>query len=188
MVDITAQVAALTAANAALQGQVANLQPGGTVPTSAAFARTPAFMGQSDLLDFRKKTYVSVYAESKGPVFEEDKQFNVKKETLGPFLKRLHMKTTHQGWNNPSNTQQIALFDITHNGAVIAIDITKSDGRIDLTELWTQCGQFMTGADAQHQANQNNQMVQMSIWNLITMRAQQSLAQHESEYTLGGII
>ena len=80
------------------------------------------------------------------------------------------------------------MFNITHNGAVIAINITKSYGRIDITELWNQCEKFMTGADAQHQANQNNQMMQMSIWDSITMRAQQILTQHEPDYTLGGII
>ena len=31
-------------------------------------------------------------------------------------------------------------------------------------------------------------MMQVSICNSLTMRAQQSLAQHESEYTLGGLI
>ncbi len=46
----------------------------------------------------------------------------------------------------------------------------------------------MTGADAQHQANQNNQMMQVSIWDLLTMRTQQSLAQYKSEYTFGGVI
>ncbi len=79
------------------------------------------------------------------------------------------------------------MFDITHNGAVIAINITKSYGRIDLTKLWTQCIRFMTGANAQHRASQNNQMMQTCIWDLLTMRAQQSLTQHESDYTLGGI-
>jgi hypothetical protein len=66
----------------------------------------------------------------------------------------LHKKATDQGWNNPNNTQQILLFNITHNGEVIAIDITKSYGHIALTELWIQCGQFMTGADAEQGANQ----------------------------------
>ncbi len=47
-------------------------------------------MGQTDLLDFRKKADLSVYAESKRPVFKRDKRFNVKTEILGPFLKRLH--------------------------------------------------------------------------------------------------
>ncbi len=41
----------------------------------------------------------------------------------------------------------------------------------------------MTGADAQHQANQDNQMMQVSIWDLLTMRAQQSLARYKLEYT-----
>jgi hypothetical protein len=181
MVDLLAQMVAL-------QGQVANLQPGITSPTPAIYARTPALMGKSDLLDFRKKADLNVYTEGKSPILEGDKQFDVKTETLGPFLKKLHMKATNEGWNNPSNTQQIAMLNITHNGAVIAINITKSYGYIGLTKLRTQCRRFMTGADTQHQANQNNQMIQTSIWDLLTMRAQQSLTQHESDYTLGGVI
>ena len=75
MVYLLAQMAALTAANAALQGQVANLQPGITEPTFVIYARTPALIGQSDLLDFRKKVNLSVYAEGKSPIFEGDKQY-----------------------------------------------------------------------------------------------------------------
>ena len=81
-------------------------------------------------------------------MFEGDERVDVKTETLGPFLKRLHKKSTKQGWNDANNLQQIALFDVTHNGAFIKIDITKSYSRIKVTELWTHCGQFMTGADA----------------------------------------
>ena len=124
---LVTQVAALTAENAALQH------------TAAIYARTPALMGHSDLLDFRKKADMNVYTEGNSPILEGDKQFDVKTETLGPFLKKLHMKAANKGWNDPSNTQQIALFNINHNGAVIAINITKSYGRIDLTKLWTQC-------------------------------------------------
>ena len=98
-------------------------------------------------------------------------------EMLGPFLKRLHKKATDQGWNYANNLQQIATFDVTHNGALIKINITKSYGRIEVTELWTQCGQFMTGAEAQHRANQSNQMMQVNIWDLLTMWALQSLTQ-----------
>ena len=165
MIDLMTQLAALAAANATLQGQVTNLQPGVQAPTSASFARTPAFMGQMDLLNFRKKANLSIYAEGKSPVFEGDEQFDVKTENLGPFLslKRLHKKATDQGWNNANNPQQIALFNITHNGTIIAINITKSYGRIELTELWIQCGRFMTRVDAQHQGNENNQMMQVSI-------------------------
>ena len=152
MVNVLAQLAALTAANAALQGQVSNLQPVVPAPTSMAFARTPAFMGQTDLLDFKKKANLSIYAEGKSPVFEGDKRYDVKTETLGPFLKRLHKKATDQGWNNLANPHQIALFNVMHNDAVVVIDITKSYGRIDLNELRAKCGQFMTGVDAQHQA------------------------------------
>ena len=188
MVDLLSQLTTLSASNAALQGQVSTLQAGAQAPTSTSFARTPVLMGQTDLLDSRKKADLSIYAEGKNPVFEGDDRFDVKTETLGPFLKRLHRKATDQGWNNANNPQQIALFNITHNGALTTIDITKSYGCIEVTKLWIQCGRFMTGVDAQHQANQNNQMMQVSIWDSLTMRAQQSLAQYESEYTFGGVI
>ena len=135
MVNLLSQLTALAASNVALQGQVATLQVGAQAPASTSFARTPAFMGQMDLLDFRKKADLSIYAECKSPVFEGDKHFNVNTETLGPFLKRLHKKSTYQGWNNANNPQQIALFNITHNGALTTIDITKSYGHIEVTKL-----------------------------------------------------
>ena len=126
MVELLTQLTALAASNAALQGQVASLQSGAQAPAPKSFARTPAFMGQTDLLDFRKKADLSVYSEGKSPVFKGDERFNVKTETRGPFLKRLHKKATDKGWNDANNPQQIALFDVTHNGALIKIDITKS--------------------------------------------------------------
>ena len=67
MIKLMAQLAALAAANVTLQGQVTNLQPGVQIPTSASFSRTPALMGQTDLLNFRKKAYLSIYAEGKIP-------------------------------------------------------------------------------------------------------------------------
>ena len=73
-------MAALAAENSALQGQVANLQPRITAPTTAIYARTPALMGHSDLLDFRKKAELNVYTEGKSPILEGDKQFDVKTE------------------------------------------------------------------------------------------------------------
>ena len=91
-------------------------------------------MGQTYLLDFKKKANLSIYAEGKSPVFEGDERLDVKMETLGLFLKRLHKKETDQGLNDPNNAQQIVLFNIMHNGAAIVIDITKSYGRIDLEE------------------------------------------------------
>ena len=122
-------------------------------------------------------------------MFEGDKRFNVEMETLGPFLKRLHKKATDRGWNDANNPQQIALFDVMYNSALIKFDITKSYGRIKVTKLWTQCGRFMTGTDAQLRANQNNQMMQVSIWDSPTsMQAQKSLTQYELEYTFSGLI
>ena len=145
-------------------------------------------MGQADLLDFRKKADLSIYAKGKSPVFEGDERFDVKSETLGPFLKRLHKNATDQGWNNANNPQQISLFNVTHNGSPLAIDITKSCRQIGVVELWTQCEWFMIGNNARHQANQNNQMMQDIIWDSLTMRAQQSLSQYEPEYAFGGVI
>ena len=69
MINLMTQLAALAAANATLQGQVTNSQPGAQEPAYTSFARTPAFMGQTDLLNFRKKADLSFYAEGKSPVF-----------------------------------------------------------------------------------------------------------------------
>ena len=73
--------------------------------------------------------------EVKNPVLEGDECFDVKTETLGQFLKRLHKKVTNQSWNNAGNVQQIALFNITQAGAYVTIDISKAYGCIDVTEL-----------------------------------------------------
>ena len=97
VMELLSQLATLAASYAALQGQVATLQSGAQAPASTSFARTPAFMGQTDLLNFRKKADLSIYTEGKSPVFEGDERFNVKTETLGPLLKRLHKKATEQG-------------------------------------------------------------------------------------------
>jgi len=139
LIKLLSQLEALAATNATLQGQVATLQVGMQATAFTSFARTPAFMGQTDLLNFRKKADLSIYAECKIPVFDGDEHFDVKMETLGPFLKRLHKKATNQGWNDANNPQQIALFNITHNGALITIDITKFYGCIEVTKLWIQC-------------------------------------------------
>ena len=100
MIELMSQLVALVATNATLQSQVTNVQPGAQAQAPANFARTPAFTGHMDLLDLKKKADLSIYAEGKSPVFEGDKQFDIKTETLGPFLKRLHKKATDQGWND----------------------------------------------------------------------------------------
>ena len=46
----------------------------------------------------------------------------------------------------------------------------------------------MTGIDATLRVNQNNQMMQASIWKLLTLRAQQSLTQYQAEYNFDGVI
>ena len=107
---------------------------------STSFTRTPAFKGRTDLLDFRRKADLSIYTEGKRLVFEGDEHFDVKTETLGPFFKRLHKRVKDQGWNDLSNMQQIALFDIMHNGAPIKINITKAYGHINVAELQASAG------------------------------------------------
>ena len=135
MIELLAQLATLAASNATLQGQVALMQPRAQATQPTTYARTPAFRGQTELLNFGENANLSVYVEGKSPVLEGDERFDVKTETLGPFLKKLHKKVTNQGWNNAGNTQQIALFDITQNSALVKIDITKAYGRINVTEL-----------------------------------------------------
>jgi hypothetical protein len=97
MVDLLAQMAALTAANAALQGQVANLQPGITAPTSAIYARTPALRGKTYLLDFRKTEDWNIYEDGKSPVLSGDNRFDATAKQLMPFINALNVKATDMG-------------------------------------------------------------------------------------------
>ena len=86
MIELLAKLAALAASNATLQGQVALMQPEAQAMQPTTYARTPAFRGQTELMNFGKKANLSVYVEGKRPVLKGDERFDVKTETLGPFL------------------------------------------------------------------------------------------------------
>jgi hypothetical protein len=171
MVDLLAQVAALAAANAALQRQV-------------------ACEGQTHVLDFKSKVNLDVYHEGRTPVLEGDNRFDLNPKTLGQFLKLLDRKATDQGWNNASSTQQIGLFNVAQDDSFysrITISIAKEHYYIEMTALRAQCERFMMGKDAQYRAHQNNQMLQECIWGSLRMKAQHRLVQYEDEYTVNGL-
>ena len=86
MIELTTQLAALIEINVTLQGQV---NARAAVATATCFAMTPSFRGQYDLLDFSKRVDLSVYKEGKTPILEVDDCFDLKPETLGPFLRML---------------------------------------------------------------------------------------------------
>jgi hypothetical protein len=174
----------LTISNAILQGQV---NARAEVAPATSHARTPEFSGQYDSLDFGKTFDRYIYYEGRAPVIEGDNCFDLKPETLGDFLRMLDKKATDQGWNYTSSAQQIGIFNITHNGDPTTISITKEHGRIEMAALRSQCERFMVGEDSQHRANQNNQMMAECIWGLLTLRAQQRIAQYEDEYTFNGL-
>ena len=85
MIELLAQLATLAASNATLQGQAALMQPRAQATQPTTFARTPAFRGQTDLLNFGKKADLSVYVEGRSPVLEGDERFDVKTEMLRQF-------------------------------------------------------------------------------------------------------
>jgi hypothetical protein len=124
-------MAALTAANAALQGQVAGL----TAPTSATYARTPALRGKTDLLDFGKTTDWNIYESDRSPVLSRDNCFDATAEQLMPFINALNRRATDMGWNDATNPQQITLFDIPHHGATVQINLVTSYGCISMANL-----------------------------------------------------
>jgi len=135
------------------------------------FARTPAFWRQYDPLDVGNKFDLYIYDEGRAPVLKGDDYFDLKPEKLGQFLTNLDKRATDQGWNDASSTQQIGIFNITHNGDPTTISITKEHGRIEMDALRAQCKRFMIGEDSQYQENQNNQMIAECIWGLLTLRA-----------------
>jgi len=103
------------------------------------FARTPAFCRQYHPLDIGNKCDLYVYDQGRAPIFKGDDCFDLKPETLGQFLRDLDMKETNQGWNDASSTQQIGIFNITHNGDPTTINIIKEHGRIEVDALRAQC-------------------------------------------------
>ncbi len=114
------------------------------------FARTPAFWRQYNPLDVGNKFDLYVYDEGRAPVLKGDNCFDLKPETLGKFLRTLDRKATDQGWNDASSTQQIGIFNITHNSNPTTISITKEHNYIEMTALRSHCEQFMMGEDAQY--------------------------------------
>ena len=99
----------------------------------------------------------------------------------------LEKTATNQGWNNASSSQQVVIFSITHNSNPTTISITKELHYIKMDALRSQCKRFMIEGGAQHQANQNSQMLKERIWGLLKLRTQQCLAQYKSEYTFNGL-
>jgi hypothetical protein len=114
------------------------------------FARTPAFWRQYNPLDVGNKLDLYVYDEGRAPVLKGNNCFDLKPETLGQFLRILDKKATDQGWNNASSTQQIGIFNITHNGDPTTISITKEHHYIEMDALRSQCKQFMIEGGSQH--------------------------------------
>jgi len=159
-----------------------------TVTPATIFARTPAFCRQYDPLDVDSKFGLCVYDDGRAPVLKGDSCFDLEPETLGQFLRLIDKKATDQGWNDASSTQQIGIFNITHNGDPTTISITKEHHYIEMAALRAQCKRFMIPENSQHRASQNNQMMQECIWESLTLRAQQRIAQYEDEYTLNGLL
>ena len=143
--------------------------------------------GQSHVLDFISKADLDVYNEGRTPVLEGDNCFDLKPETLGQFLKMLDKKATDQGWNDASSTQQIGIFNITHDGDPTMISITKDHQYIETSVLRAQCERFMNGKGSQNQASQNNQMMQECIWGSLTLGAKQRIGRFKDEYTLNNL-
>ena len=63
MIELLAQLATLATSNATLQGQVASMQPGAQATQPTIYDRTPAFRGQTELLNFGKKANLSISME-----------------------------------------------------------------------------------------------------------------------------
>ena len=135
MVDVMNQLATLTAANAALQGQVTNLQPVVPAPAPITCARTPALRDKTNLLDYGNTEDRNIYEDGRSSVLSRDKLFDATAEQLMPFINALNRRATEMGWNDSTNPQQITLVDIPHHGATAQINLVTSYGCISLTDL-----------------------------------------------------
>ena len=80
MVDLSAHTAALTAANAALQDQVANLQSGITAPISTIYSRTPDLRDKTNLLNYENNKDRNIYENGISSLLSRDKCFDAMAE------------------------------------------------------------------------------------------------------------
>ena len=176
--DLQAQVSAQATAMAAAIP---------TLPVARApvtFARAPGLNNSHELLDFKEKSDLSLFKSGCKALFEGDACFDGTVKSLTVFLTALAKHASDMGWSEETNTQQIALFNIVPPGGTVTvqINIIKEYARISQAELKTQCARFMTGADKDKRANQNNHMMQKCIYDSLTAACKLSLVQYEPEY------
>jgi hypothetical protein len=147
-----------------LQVQIQQIMAAAPPPIqSAVYARTPALKNPTSLLNFDKKADFSIYTQGKSPMFEGDKCFEARSKQLMPFIEALAKRALDMGWSDVGNAQPIARVNIVVGGVNTPINVITNYGCITMTELQLECAPFMTGADADQQVAQNNQMIHECI-------------------------
>lgn len=160
------------------------------VPPTVAYASCPGQHDSSSLLDFSKKTDLSLFKSGSKSLYEGDHRFDGTALNLTMFLKALKSRSNEFALDEASNPQQINLFHITPSGSATAIQINvvSQYAMISVAELTHQCARFMTGVDKESRANQNNSMMAKCIHNSLTSECQLQLIQYEDEYTMADTV
>lgn len=163
------------------------VQPG---PPIVAYASCPGRFASSSILDFGKKTDLSIYNSGCKSLYGGDQLFDGTTSNLTMFLKLLTDRSNELAWGEASNPQQINLFTITPSGSTtpVQINVVTQYAMSSIAVLSVQCARFMTGVDKENRANQNNSMMAKCIHNSLTPKCQLQLIQYESEYTVAGSV
>jgi hypothetical protein len=188
-IQVQANAIAAAANQAVVAPQVGQpaLQP---VPPTVAYASCPGRFESSSILDFSKKTDLSIYKSGCKSLYKGDHLFNETTSNLTMFLKLLTDWSNKLAWGKASNPQQINQFTITPSGSTtpVQINVVTQYAMSSIAVLSVQCARFMTGVDKENCANQNNSMMAKCIHNSLTPKCQLQLIQYESKYTVAGSV
>jgi hypothetical protein len=174
-------------AGIALQVGQPALQP---VPPTVKYASCPGRHDSDSTLDFSKKPDLSLFKSGCKSLYEGDRHFDGTTSNLTMFLKLLTDRSNELAWSEASNPQQINWFTTTPSGSTtnVQINVVNQYAMIGVADLTQQCARFMTGADKESRANQNNSMMAKCIHHSLTTECQLQLIQYETEYTVAGSV
>ena len=178
--------------NAELAQQIANLTnvvanlaqaigTGGAAGAGGAggapsFATSPGVADVDQLIDYTTKRGASLYEQGTKALATP---FDLKSNQVVIFQKELKDRASMMGWNQ--GTQGITKFT---NKDGEDIDLIDEYGRIDEGTLKTACDEFMTGANSDKRAAQNNEQMWRCIYNTLTEEAKATLLTYSTDYVV----
>ena len=190
--DLAAQVQALAAAASANAANLQQLQQNqqqlqqnqqqagaqGAPQAAVNFAISPGTSNQSDVIDYGTRYGMALYDMGIKPLYDsEETKFDLDNEGALNFEKAIERRAKNMGWYD--SQQGILTFNVDGED----LDLLADYGRIELDAIKTQSEPvFMhNGAKRNARAAQNNDMMQVMLFDSLTQNAQTRVAVFKDE-------